>query len=237
MSWKSAKCKHNVNKMGAFFRGYSRRDFSQPSLMESWSDTEASEDEEAMVIDETPAGDYIVNLTDAMMKSRQQQRFRKKKLAATSLKSAEETLWSANTASTCVKVHGKGAAIYEPQEEPLSEEDDRSDVNDDSVMTPVSLSCDWLVATLMCFTTQVKGSGLHQQSLVANFGEAYAEGRSQPRRFVVDLSRLIRRSTDGERSIGGKMQEKMHDVLLLFCPGGLVDGCGDSLHDASRYVR
>ena len=230
----------NANKMSADFPGsYTWKDFMQPSLMDPWSDTEASEDEEELVTDNAPTRTCIIDLTEAVMKSKQQKNLRKKKTTVTKQASVNHTLWSANTASTCVKIHGKGAAIYEPQEEAASENDDESVDSDVSVASssqiPVSLSSDWLPSTPTSFISRVKGPSLHRESLVVNFGEAYNEGQSLPRRFSVDLSRLIARSTDGTSGVGGEVP--VPDVVLVFCPGSVVNGCQHSLPTASHYVR
>ena len=230
----------NVNKMSEHFPGsYTWKDFMQPSLMDPWSDMEASEDEEDMVTDNAPTRTCIIDLTEAVMKSKQQKNLRKKKTTVTKEASVNYTVWSANTASICVKIHGKGTAIYEPQEESSSENDDESVDSDVSVASssqiPVSLSSDWLPSTPTTFISRVKGPSLHRESLVVNFGEAHKEGQSLPRRFSVDLSRLIARSTDGTSGVGGEVP--VPDVVLVFCPGGVINGCQDSLYAASRHVR
>ena len=228
--------RHNVNKMSAHFAG---KDFMQASLMDPWSDTEASEDEEEMVTDKASAQTCIIDLTEAMVKSKLQKNLRKKKTTVIKVASVNHTLWSANTASTCVKIHGKGTAIYEPQEESSSENDDESVDSDGSVASssqiPASLSADWLPSTPTSFISRVEELSLHRESLVVNFGEAYKEGQSLPRTFSVDLSRLIARSTDGKSGLVGEVP--VPDVAFVFCPGGVINGCQDSLHTASRYVR
>ena len=226
-SWKSAKTKHNANRGNEFFHGYSRKQFSQPSLMEE-AETSEDEEDDALTDEElAPAASRVVHLTDAMLKVK---RFVKGKVVRRTV--AEDIVWSSNTASMCMKVHAKGTAVYEQQNESLSADVDSSVVVVDEPRLSQAVSCDWLLEKPSLFTSRVTVTSVRQESLISNFGASYEEGCSEPRRFTIDLSQLL------VSEIGGGEPGKMFGAMLVFYPGAWVDGhCTSWQDNASRYVK
>ena len=189
-------------------------------------EAETSEDEEDDTLTDEelpPVASHVLHLMDAMLKVK---RFVKGKSTSVQITIAEDTVWSSNTASMCMKVHAKGTAVYEPQKESLTV-DDGSSVVVGEPWPSEALSCDWLLEPPLFFTARLNVTSVRQESLVTNFGAAYEEGWSEPSRFSIDLSLLL----------GGE-QRKMFGAVLVFYSGAWVDGQGTSWQDdASRYVK
>ena len=227
--WKSAKAKHFANRGYEFFHGYSRKQFSQPSLMAEVETSEDEEDDDTITDEElAPVASRVVHLTDAMFKVK---RFVKGKSTVVQRTVPVDTVWSSNTASMCMKVHAKGTAVYEPQKESLSA-DVGSPVVVDEPRSSQAFSCDWLLETPLFFTSRVTVTSVRQESLISNFVASYEEGCSEPRRFTIDLSQLL------VSEIGGGEQGNMFGAVLVFYPGAWVDGhCTSWQDNVSRYVK
>ena len=223
-----------------FFRGYSQKDFSQPSTIAPWREADLSDvdDEELTSENISPRRTYEYDLTSALIKRQQERKIERTQSAKRSGIFAVSIHWSANTASTDVKVYGKGTVRYKPRGS-TSDGGENSQVECTGVYpSPRGFSPSPRPPYLVC---RLRCDSLDPASLATLYGQQYTEGECLPRRFMVNVSWLFAMRTTEE------IREKGGDVILVFCVGRKVnrrswvtdENSSVVLQDAviSQYVR